>query len=256
MTADTVVTTDVTPDRASDAPTGGRLKLVGLIVAVVGLLVAFRYLPINDYLASFLEYLQSLGVWGPVLLAAAYVVATVFMAPGLILTLGAGFAFGVVTGTIAVSIGSVLGATAAFLIGRYFARGFVQQQTKNFPKFAAVDRAVEASGFKIVMLTRLSPVFPFNVLNYLYGATSVSLKDYVLASWIGMLPGTILYVYFGTVAKSLTDLLAGKIEGGVGQTVLLGVGLLATVIVTVYVTRIAGAAIKRYVPAEQDAPTV
>ncbi len=239
---------------AKAAATGAKTKLAGLIVAVVCLTVAFKFLPIGEYLGAFLEHIQSLGIWGPVLLAIAYIVATIFMAPGAILTLGAGFAFGVVTGTIAVSVGSVLGATAAFLIGRNFARGFVEEQTKNFPKFAAVDKAVEQSGFKIVMLTRLSPVFPFNVLNYLYGATKVSLKDYVLASWIGMLPGTIMYVYFGTVAKSLTDLLSGNIEGGVGQKVLLGVGLLATIVVTVYVTKVAGTAIKQYVPAEEPSP--
>lgn len=252
MTADAsnATTATETAPAAATGNTGGRRKVAALVAAIAALLIGFKYLPVNDYLGSFLEYIQSLGVWGPVLLVGAYVVATVLMAPGLILTLGAGFAFGVVTGTIAVSIGSVIGATAAFLIGRYFARDFVEQQTKNFPKFAAVDRAVETSGFKIVMLTRLSPVFPFNVLNYLYGATKVSLRDYVLASWIGMLPGTVMYVYFGTVAKNLTDLLAGEIQGGVGQKALLGVGLLATVVVTVYVTRVAGKAIRDYVPAE------
>lgn len=227
-----------------------KAKLVLFALAILGLFLAFKFLPLNEYLGRFFQTIQSLGVWGPVLLAAVYVVATVFMVPGTILTLGAGFAFGVVTGTIAVSIGSVLGALLAFLVGRTMARDFVEQKVKEFPKFAAVDQAVEKAGFKIVLLTRLSPVFPFNVLNYLFSITKVRTRDYFLASWIGMLPGTIMYVYFGTAVKNIADLVGGRFEGGTSQKVLLGVGLLATVAVTVYVTRVARAAIREFVPPE------
>ncbi len=217
---------------------------------IVALAAAFKFLPVNDYLARFFEYVQSSGVWGPVLLAVVYVLATIVMVPGLILTLGAGFAFGIVKGTIAVSVGSVLGATAAFLIGRTVARSFVEQKVAEFPKFAAVDRAVQTSGFKIVLLTRLSPAFPFNVLNYLFSITSVRTRDYFLASWIGMLPGTLMYVYFGTAIKNLADLVGGRFEGGMGQKILLVVGLLATVIVTVYITKLARTAIREHVPVD------
>ncbi|QDT69823.1 TVP38/TMEM64 family inner membrane protein YdjZ [Planctomycetes bacterium MalM25] len=228
------------PEPAAAPQSGGATgKLIGLVVVVVALAAAFRFLPLAETLSGFLEYVQGLGVWGPVLLAAAYVAATVLMAPGLILTLGAGYVFGVVLGTITVSIGSVLGATAAFLVGRYATRDFVQGLAAKNPRFAAIDSAVAEQGWKIVLLTRLSPLFPFNVLNYLYGATRVSLRDYFLASWIGMLPGTVLYVYFGAVAGDLTKLLAGEFEGGAGKQALLYVGLAATVVVTVFVTRIA-----------------
>lgn len=230
------------------------LKIVGLVAAVVGLALAFKFLPIAEALSGFLEYVRGLGVWGPALLAAAYVLATVLMAPGLILTLGAGYVFGVVVGTITVSVGSVLGATAAFLIGRYAARDFVNGLAESNPRFGAIDRAVAGSGWKIVLLTRLSPLFPFNVLNYLYGATQVSLRDYVLASWIGMLPGTILYVYLGAVAGNLTDLLAGKVEGGFAQQAILFAGLAATVVVTVLVTRIARQALADATPAAPAEP--
>jgi len=229
---------------------GGKVKLVLFALVIVGLSMAFKFLPLNEYLGSFFQTIQSLGVWGPALLAAAYVVSTVLMVPGTILTLGAGFAFGVVTGTVAVSIGSVLGALLAFLVGRTMVRDFVEQKVKQFPKFAAVDQAVEKAGFKIVLLTRLSPVFPFNALNYLFSITKVRTRDYFLASWIGMLPGTIMYVYFGTAVKNIADLIGGRFEGGTSQKVLLGVGLLATVVVTVYVTRVARSAIREFVPAE------
>ncbi|HUT93911.1 MAG TPA: VTT domain-containing protein [Thermoguttaceae bacterium] len=113
----------------------------------------------------------------------------------------------------------------------------------NINKFRAIDAAVGRQGFKIVLLTRLSPLFPFNLLNFAFGLTSVSLLPYVVASWIGMLPGTLMYVYLGSAAKSLAELATGRVEGGWGQRTLFGVGLLVTVIVTVFVARVAGKAL-------------
>ncbi len=246
-------TATLTDSPAAERPNAATGKIVALVVALVGLIAAFKFLPIGEWLGAFLEYVDSLGVWGPVLLVAAYIIATVFMVPGTPLTLGAGFLFGPVLGTITVSVGSTIGAALAFLVGRFFARDFVEGLIQKSPKFAAVNQAVEQSGFKIVALTRLSPVFPFNVLNYLYGATKVSFKNYTLASWLGMLPGTLMYVYFGAAAQNLAEVLAGKFEGGLGAKILFGVGLLATIVVTIYVTKIAGAAIKKYVPAEEPA---
>lgn len=233
---DSATLTDQTTAPQSGAAIG---KLIGLVVVVIALAAAFKFLPVAETLSGFLEYVRGLGVWGPALLAIVYALATVLMAPGLILTLGAGYVFGVVLGTITVSVGSVLGATAAFLVGRYAARDFVQGLAEKNPRFGAIDAAVAEQGWKIVLLTRLSPLFPFNVINYLYGATRVSLRDYFLASWIGMLPGTILYVYLGAIAGNLTDLLAGKFEGGAGKQAILYLGLAATLVVTVFVTKIA-----------------
>lgn len=225
---------------SEDPPEGATAwRAVVMVVGLAALAVAFWQLPVVSAASDFIEWVRGLGVWGPVALGVAYVVATVLMAPGVLLTLGAGYAFGVVLGTITVSVASVLGATAAFLVGRYASRGWVESLAERYQRFEAIDRAVARSGWKIVFLTRLSPVFPFNVLNYLYGATRVSLRDYVLASWVGMLPGTVLYVYFGAVAGNLTRLLAGDIDGGPGQQALLWVGLAATVAVTVVVTRLA-----------------
>ena len=231
------------------------IKLVLLIVAVAGLFAAFNFLPLNSYLARFFDDVQSIGIAGPAILAAVYVVATVLVVPGTILTLGAGFTFGLLWGTIAISIGSTLGALCAFLVGRNMARGFVEQKAAASPQFAAIDRAVEAEGFKIVLLTRLTPVIPFNLLNYLFSVTKVRTRDYFFASWIGMLPGTLMYVYLGTAAKNLADIFAGDVQGGVGQKIFFAAGLLATILVTVYVTRIARKAIQSYVP-QDDASVV
>ena len=140
---------------------------------------------------------------------------------------------------VAVSIGSTIGATTAFLAGRTLLRGLIEHKVAGDVRFRALDAAVAEQGFKIVMLTRLSPVLPFNLLNYAFGLTKVRLRDFVLASWIGMFPGTLLYVSIGSAAKSLSDVLAGRSEGSVAQKVLFGVGLVATLVVTVLMARIA-----------------
>ena len=139
---------------------------------------------------------------------------------------------------ILVSIASIAGAILAFLIGRYFARGWVAKQIENYPKFKAVDAAVAKEGWKIVGFTRLSPIFPFVVLNYAFAITQVSLKDYAIASWIGMLPGTVMYVYIGSLIGNIATLGAGGREKTPLEWALYIVGLIATVLVSVYVTKI------------------
>jgi uncharacterized membrane protein YdjX (TVP38/TMEM64 family) len=121
--------------------------------------------------------------------------------------------------------------------------------TKN-EKFAAIDQAVGRQGFKIVFLTRLSPIFPFNMLNYAFGLTKVSFGKYALASWIGMLPGTIMYVYFGATLRSLADAATGNVETGTAGKIFFWFGLAATIVVTVFVTRLARRALKQAVSAD------
>lgn len=169
-----------------------------------------------------------------------YIAATVLFVPGLLITMAAGLLFGVVKGTLLVSLASVTGASLAFLIGRYFARDWVSRKTAGSPRFRAIDEAIGKEGAKVVFLLRLSPVVPYNLLNYALGITRVSFGRYVAASWIGMLPGTVMYVYLGSLAGSIASLAAGSgSEKTTSQWALFGVGLLATVVVTVYVTRIA-----------------
>lgn len=198
----------------------------------------------NELLANALNWVDQLGPTGPAIFILLYVAACVFFIPGSALTLGAGAIFGVVRGSIIVSVGSTLGATAAFLIGRYFARDWIARKIGEKEKFAAIDQAVGREGWKIVGLTRLSPAFPFSLLNYAYGLTKVSLRDYVLASWIGMMPGTIMYVYLGSLARLGVE----AQQATTAQTALKIVGLLATIVVTVYFTRIAKAALAKRVP--------
>jgi uncharacterized membrane protein YdjX (TVP38/TMEM64 family) len=196
---------------------------------------AARYVDIR----SFLEYVRNIGFFGALIFAGVYVMATIAFIPGSLLTLGAGAIFGVVMGSLVVSAGSTFGAAAAFLIGRYFTRDWVSKKIAGNQKFKAIDDAVAADGFKMVMLIRLSPIFPFNLINYAFGLTKVRFKDYLLASWIGMMPGTVMYVYLGSVAGDLTSLGAKHASKTPAEWVIYGVGLLATIAVSVYVTRIA-----------------
>ncbi|MFW6337753.1 MAG: TVP38/TMEM64 family protein [Alkalispirochaetaceae bacterium] len=189
-------------------------------------------------LRDLLSWVEGQGAVGVITFIVAYIAATVLFIPGSILTLGAGFVFGVLEGVAYVSVASTLGATFAFLVGRYIAREWVSKKIAKNPRFSALDRAVSREGWKIVGLTRLSPIFPFNMLNYGYGLTGVSLPSYFFASWIGMLPGTVMYVYLGSLAGSLATL--GAREGRTtAEWVFYSVGLIATVVVTFYVTRIA-----------------
>ena len=227
--------------------TPGWLRLV-LALVVIGLLIALgKAVDAPAQLREALEWVQQLGWVGVGVFVALYVLACVLFLPGSILTLGAGVVFGVVKGSIIVSIASTLGATVAFLVGRYLARGWINGKIEGNAKFKAIDDAIGREGWRIVGLTRLSPIFPFNLLNYAFGVTRVPLGQYVLASWIGMMPGTIMYVYLGSLAGSLATL--GDASGGQARTpaqwALYAVGLLATVAVTVYVTRIARRALNQ-----------
>ncbi|MDQ5988656.1 MAG: hypothetical protein CSYNP_04417 [Syntrophus sp. SKADARSKE-3] len=228
-----------------------RNKAVLAIMAIVLLIAAVRALPVRDVLLQALAGVNGLGPWGPFLFALVYVTACVVFVPASLLTLGAGVLFGVVKGTIIVSISSIVGATAAFAIGRYLARDWVSTRISRIPKFKAIDDRVAEEGWKIVGLTRLSPLFPFNMLNYAYGVTKISFKDYVFASWAGMLPGTVLYVYSGSLAGDLTGLTASGGSRNPAEWVLYIGGFAATVVVTVYVTHIARTALHR---AEQRQP--
>jgi uncharacterized membrane protein YdjX (TVP38/TMEM64 family) len=235
-------------------------KLVVLILLAVGIALLVAATPalaqqspkasgfnLQEMLRRALMWINSLGSVGAIAYIALYIIATVAFLPGSIVTLGAGVVYGVALGSIYVFIGACLGATAAFLIGRYLARNWVYKKIAGNEKFKAIDEAVGKEGFKIVLLTRLSPVFPFNLLNYAFGVTGVSLKDYLLG-FIGMIPGTIMYVYLGSLAGNCALIgTESQPQDYAVQWTLRIVGFIATVAVTVFVTRIARKALEEKV---------
>jgi uncharacterized membrane protein YdjX (TVP38/TMEM64 family) len=193
---------------------------------------------------QFAAWVEGLGAWGPVAFVAAYAAATVAFVPGSLLTLAAGAIFGVAEGTLWVFVAATIGAALAFLVSRHWARAAIERRVAGNPRFGAIDRAVAGQGLKLVLLLRLSPVFPFNALNYALGLTRVGFRDYLIGS-VGMLPGTLLYVYYGAVAGEVAALAGGAATSkAAGTYVVWGIGLVATIAVTAFVTRIARRALR------------
>jgi uncharacterized membrane protein YdjX (TVP38/TMEM64 family) len=226
------------PETSAAPPARPPIGKIGLgIVALAALFLLAR--AGGSYVPAFAAWVNGLGVWGPLVFILGYAVAVVAFIPAFLLTLAAGAIFGLVPGTIYVFAAAVLGSSAAFLIARYVARGAIEQRIAGNPRFAAIDRAVGEQGRKIVFLLRLSPAFPFGLLNYALGLTRVRFVDYVAAS-IGMIPGTLLYVYSGKLAGDVAALAGGAtVAKGAGYYSVLAVGLVATVLVTMVVTRTA-----------------
>jgi uncharacterized membrane protein YdjX (TVP38/TMEM64 family) len=222
------------------------LKRAGFAVLLIGLFAVVRLLPLNQWLEAFNEWESHLGPWGILIFIAAYVLATIMLVPGSILTVGAGFVFGLGWGLFAVSIGSTIGAALAFLISRFVARKKIEAIAKGNEDFRRIDKAIGEQGAKLILLLRLSPLIPFNLSNYFYGLTAVRFWPYVLASWIGMLPGALLYVYLGTAGKAGLQAASGADAGRSPlEWMFLGVGLAATIAVTIWVTKIARVALHK-----------
>jgi uncharacterized membrane protein YdjX (TVP38/TMEM64 family) len=243
------------PSPGTGKASGSRARLITyavLGIAVLAVLILGGR-KAGQYVPQFAAWVEGLGVWGPVVFILGYAVATVAFIPGSLLTLAAGAIFGLARGTLYTFCGATLGASGAFLVARYLARNAIERKIAGNAKFAAIDRAVGQEGFKIVALLRLSPVFPFNLLNYSLGLTRVPFLQYFLAS-IAMLPGTLLYVYYGKAAGSLAAVAGGvKTQKGTAYWITLGIGLLATLVVTTFITRLAGKALRQQIgqtPAE------
>ena len=233
----------------------GKVALVATAAAAVaGLLFAYgrALLPtVAEPVVELSQWVEGSGWRGALAFVAVYAVAVAALVPGSLLTAAAGAVFGLARGTALVFAGATLGAALGFLVARYVARGAVERRLAGNPRFAAVDRAIGREGRKIVFLLRLSPVVPFSIANYALGLTRVRFVDYLVAS-VGMLPGTLLYVYYGKVIGDVATIAAGAApERGPEYWLALGLGLAATVAATALVTRTARRALASEVA---DAP--
>ena len=214
---------------------------VALAAAIVASIVL---LPAADLVTRLADTARNAGPAGVAVFFVAYVISTVALLPGALLTLAAGFVYGPWWGLLIVSPSSVAGATAAFLLGRTLLRDWAARRVAASAQASALDEAVGQKGFTLVLLLRLSPVIPFNVLNYALSLTRVRLGTYMLASFIGMLPGTALYVYLGSLAPAAAELTAATSQGSTAKTLLYGAGLAATIAVVAVSTRLARKALK------------
>jgi uncharacterized membrane protein YdjX (TVP38/TMEM64 family) len=221
-----------------------RLAVLATLLAAAATVALLARPPVGKYLYSLAETVDAAGAWGPFLLAGAYVLATLLFVPASLLTMLAGLLFGVVKGTMVASLASLTGASASFWLGRTIAHDWVQHKMAGSPRFQAIDAAVNRQGFRILFLIRLSPVFPYLFTNYAMSLTKIRFRDFLFASWMGMLPGTILYAYLGSTAQSIAEIATGSYRRGRGQTIVYLFGLLATVVVTVLVARMARSAVR------------
>lgn len=215
-------------------------KLFLTVIVLAAVAAAVVLLPVREWTVSLVTWIRSLGSVGVAVYAIVYMLSPVIMFPASLLTLAAGFLYGPLWGTLLVSPVSVIGSTLAFLLGRTVARERIKRRIESNARFSAIDAAVETTGLKVVFLLRLSPIFPFTLLNYALGLTRVRLRDYILGSFLGMLPGTFLYVYLGSSVANITSLASHKTaSGGVAEHLLFWGGLVATILVVVLVTRTA-----------------
>jgi len=229
-----------------------KLKYIGIAVIIAALIASTQLINLQEILTNTLQWINDLGPSAAIVFIIIYMVATVFFFPASILTLGAGIIFDIFFGSLYVFIAASIGASLAFLVGRYIARGWVEKRIEGNPRFKAIDQAVAEEGMKIVLLTRLSPIFPFNLLNYAYGLTKVTFRDYVIGT-LGILPGTIMYVYVGSLAKDLATLGSEEVTAPSEiQWAIRMIGFIATVAVTVYVTKIARKALAKRVDTEAE----
>ncbi len=219
------------------------LEWTVLCLLIAGLLLALRFLPVQAALERATLWIESLGWWAPTAFVALYTLCTLLLVPRTVLTVAAGFLFGFGWGAILALLSINLGANLAFLSGRHFARAAVERRARNHARFLALDRAVGRDGWRLVALVRLTPVFPYSLINYAFGLTQVAWIQFACGSFLGMLPGTLLLVALGT----LTDFAAEQSEakGGVWLHAATAAAMLAGVVSTLVVARFAKRALER-----------
>ncbi len=216
--------------RAQATPWSWKWVVAGALLAA--LIVAGILLPIKEWVGSFRGWIMDLGPWSGLMFAGIYVLATVLLVPVSVLTIVAGLAFGLGWGFVVVVISATIGATLAFLVSRYLVHDRVKILVETRPRFKAVNEAVSKEGWKIVALLRLSPLVPFNLQNYFYGVTDIKLLHYVPATFVGIMPGTMLYVYLGAAGTAASGEGHGPLEWG-----FFGAGFIATLMVVFWVTK-------------------
>ena len=205
------------------------LALAGIVLAAIA---AWSLLPIEDWIYDFTTWIESLGAWAFIAFGLIYVIGTLLLAPGSVMSIAAGVAFGL-WGVPLVLVFATTGAAAAFLLARYVAREKVEQALEGHPNFKAIGKAIDEEGWKVVGLLRLSPPVPFAVTNYFFGVTNVGLLPFVITTLFGIIPATLVYVNLGAMGHAL-----GTGKGGDElRWILLGVGLIATIVAGVLVTR-------------------
>jgi uncharacterized membrane protein YdjX (TVP38/TMEM64 family) len=224
------------------------IRWIKIIIALLAVAAAALFgRDAATFVPPFAQWVRSLGVWGPLAFVGGYTIAAVFLLPAFLLTIAAGALWGFWVGLLYAMTGATVGASLAFVAGRHLVRGLVEGYVTRHPMLAAIDRAVETEGARLVFLLRLSPAVPYVLFNYVLGISRLPFRAHLIGL-AGMIPTAAMYVYAGKVAGDLAVLASGDATPkGTSYYVLLGFGLIATVVATVMVTRAAKKALQQSV---------
>ncbi|GMH45416.1 hypothetical protein BSKO_13373 [Bryopsis sp. KO-2023] len=230
------------------------LKLLILLVVVGAIVVAFPVLKVYKHFPELLDWIEKNKELGFFTFVAVYAVATVFFVPGAILALGGGFVFGLPVGLLAVWLGGTIGQTLAFLLGRFLLRDWIASKARRFKLWRAIEHVANHQGWKIVVLLRQAPVIPYDALNYAFGLTAIGFWQYFFASTLGIVPGSLLFVYFGSLADCIADIADGSADIDERALIITAVASgLAIIVVVALFTYYAKRALKKMI--EEDALT-
>lgn len=228
-----------------------RLKILGGLAALAVVVLGARFLPLAQWTIQLVDLIRGAGAWGVLLFIAIYAVSAVSMVPASVLTMMGGFIYGPVYGLLIVIPGSLLGATGSFLLGRTILRDWVRRKMDQSPRTRALDQAITREAFTLVLLLRLSPLVPFDALNYALSLSGISLKRFLAATLVGEIPGAWLYVYLGSLVTTAAQLSSGSTPQSPLRTLFYAAGFLATIAVVVVTGRIAKRALAANLPPEQ-----
>ena len=215
------------------------VKIVTAIAVGTAMGYSLWQYPIGRNMPILVDWIQNQGPSGYLIYSTVFAIGTAMFFPGSIFVMGAGYIWGIAIGSIVASISLTISAVIAFLFSRYIVRDWVASKVIQIPRLDRLDAGVANSGFKFIFLIRLSPVFPFTLFNYAYGATGVKLGSYVLGTWLGMIPGTVMYVYLGSLITDIAQVATGQLPISEGISYYKIIGLIISVVVTIYIARYA-----------------
>lgn len=222
------------------------------IVVVAAIIAVLLYFDVHEQLVEVLEWVDAQGAWAAVLFILIMAAVVVCVLPGVLLTTGAGFVFGVVEGSIYVVAGTTLGAAIAFLIARYLFGPRARAYIMAHGKMRLVDAEMARHDWKVVMLTRLIPFFPGKLSNYVFGLSSFSFRGFVLGTAIGLVPYSVHNVYLGSIAANLATLGQREIGRSPTEWAVYGGGFVISIVAVIYLNRLAQRALEGYARAEVE----
>lgn len=225
------------------APLLGVLASIVFVMTVLSILI---YFDVHEQLVVLLEWIDDQGIWAAVLFVMLMALVVVFLLPGVFLTTGAGFVFGVLEGTIYVVLGTTLGAGIAFLVARYLFGERAKKFVLSRSKLSLVSGAMEKRTFLVVLLSRLIPFFPSKISNFVFGLNNFNFRKFLLGSLVGFIPFSLHNVYLGSIAGDLMSLFRGESQRSGVEWLLYVTGFLATVVAIVYFNRVARKALNKY----------